>query len=116
MSPLPEPVREYSKEEEALTVAFSKHALLPLDDCLYVLQAKVPNAGTQNQTGAQGKLFERLTLPDNFVDVTVQDFSTTVSRRAASTPLLETPEIVMHRALSWQVFGRAFHWQPVHRT
>lgn len=32
-----------SKEEEALIVAFRKHTLLPLDDCLYVLQATVPN-------------------------------------------------------------------------
>ena len=32
-----------SKEEEALIVAFRKHALLPLDDCLYALQATVPH-------------------------------------------------------------------------
>src|ERR1700687_5091398 len=31
-----------SKEEEALVVAFRKHTLLPLDDCLYTLQATVP--------------------------------------------------------------------------
>jgi transposase-like protein len=31
-----------SKEEEALIVAFRKHTLLPLDDCLYALQATVP--------------------------------------------------------------------------
>ena len=28
-----------SKEEEALAVAFRRHTLLPLDDCLYALQA-----------------------------------------------------------------------------
>ena len=32
-----------SKEEEALIVAFRKHTLLPLDDCLYALQVTVPN-------------------------------------------------------------------------
>jgi transposase InsO family protein len=32
-----------SKEEEALVVAFRKHTLLPLDDCLYTLQATVPH-------------------------------------------------------------------------
>jgi transposase InsO family protein len=32
-----------SKEEEALIVAFRKHTLLPLDDCLYTLQATVPH-------------------------------------------------------------------------
>jgi transposase-like protein len=31
-----------SPEEEALIVAFRKHTLLPLDDCLYALQATIP--------------------------------------------------------------------------
>jgi len=31
-----------STEEEALIVAFRKHTLLPLDDCLYVLQETIP--------------------------------------------------------------------------
>jgi len=30
-------------EEEAVVVAFRKHALLPLDDCLYALQATIPH-------------------------------------------------------------------------
>ena len=32
-----------SIEEEAIAVAFRKHTLLPLDDCLYALQATIPN-------------------------------------------------------------------------
>jgi len=32
-----------SKEEEAIIVAFRKHTLLPLDDCLYALQATIPH-------------------------------------------------------------------------
>lgn len=32
-----------SKEEEAIVVAFRKHTLLPLDDCLYALQAIIPH-------------------------------------------------------------------------
>jgi transposase InsO family protein len=32
-----------SAEEEALVVAFRKHTLLPLDDCLYALQASIPH-------------------------------------------------------------------------
>jgi len=32
-----------SVEEEALCVAFRKHTLLPLDDCLYALQATIPH-------------------------------------------------------------------------
>ena len=31
------------KEEEALIVAFRRHTLLPLDDCLYALQATIPH-------------------------------------------------------------------------
>ena len=31
-----------SIEEEAIIVAFRKHTLLPLDDCLYALQASIP--------------------------------------------------------------------------
>ena len=30
-------------EQEAMAVAFRKHTLLPLDDCLYALQATIPN-------------------------------------------------------------------------
>src|SRR5208337_5045348 len=32
-----------SIEEEAIVVAFHKHTLLPLDDCLYALQATIPH-------------------------------------------------------------------------
>ncbi|MEE4208047.1 MAG: DDE-type integrase/transposase/recombinase, partial [Parvularcula sp.] len=32
-----------SIEEEAMIVAFRKHTLLPLDDCLYALQATIPH-------------------------------------------------------------------------
>mgnify|MGYP005809752865 CR=1 FL=1 len=32
-----------SPEEEAACVAFLKHALLPLDDCLYALQESIPH-------------------------------------------------------------------------
>ena len=31
-----------SIEEEAVIVAFRRHALLPLDDCLYALQPTIP--------------------------------------------------------------------------
>ena len=32
-----------SVEEEAVIVAFRRHTLLPLDDCLYALQASIPH-------------------------------------------------------------------------
>jgi transposase-like protein len=31
-----------STEQEAIVVAFRRHTLLPLDDCLYALQATIP--------------------------------------------------------------------------
>jgi len=34
-----------SAEQEAVIVAFRKHRLLPLDDCLYVLQETMPHHG-----------------------------------------------------------------------
>ncbi|MEW5424057.1 IS481 family transposase [Amorphus sp. 3PC139-8] len=44
-----------SAEEEALIVAFRKHTLLPLDDCLYALQTTVP----QLTRSALHRLFQR---------------------------------------------------------
>ena len=32
-----------TREEEAIVVAFRRHTLLPLDDCLYALQATIPH-------------------------------------------------------------------------
>jgi hypothetical protein len=32
-----------SIEDEAVIVAFRRHTLLPLDDCLYALQATIPH-------------------------------------------------------------------------
>ncbi|CAO4149062.1 hypothetical protein DHODJN_14015 [Methylorubrum extorquens] len=32
-----------SSEDEAVVVAFRRHTLLPLDDCLYALQATIPH-------------------------------------------------------------------------
>lgn len=32
-----------TREQEAIIVAFRKHTLLPLDDCLYALQESIPN-------------------------------------------------------------------------
>src|SRR5450755_4894259 len=40
---LPSGPRELSVEQEAIIVAFRRHTLLPLDDCLYALQATLPH-------------------------------------------------------------------------
>ena len=35
-----------SAADEAIVVAFRRHTLLPLDDCLYALQATIPHTNT----------------------------------------------------------------------
>ena len=42
MGPMQSSSTVLSLEQEALIVAFRKHTLLPLDDCLYALQASIP--------------------------------------------------------------------------
>src|SRR5215467_10564749 len=37
------PLRELSTDEETLIVAFRRHTLLPLDDCLYAVQSTIPH-------------------------------------------------------------------------
>jgi hypothetical protein len=43
MGPKKKRSRVLSMEEEAVVVAFRKHTLLPPDDCLYALQATIPD-------------------------------------------------------------------------
>src|SRR3954467_6289552 len=43
MGPKPPHSTVLSCKEEAIIVAFRKHTLLPLDDCLYALQATIPH-------------------------------------------------------------------------
>src|SRR4029078_5591740 len=45
-----------SNQEEALVVAFRKHTLLPLDDCLYALQAGPLQACQIALSGGYGSL------------------------------------------------------------
>jgi hypothetical protein len=40
-----------SIEEEAVIVAFRRHTLLPLDDCLYALQPTIPQSLTGRSRG-----------------------------------------------------------------
>ncbi len=41
-----------SLEEEAIIVAFRRHTLLPLDDCLYALQATIPHLTRSSLQGS----------------------------------------------------------------
>src|SRR4028119_1385980 len=43
-----------SQEEEAICIAFRKHTLLPLDDCLYALQSSIPKL-TRSEERRVGK-------------------------------------------------------------
>jgi hypothetical protein len=38
-----------TEAEEAMVVAFRRHTLLPLDDCLYALQSSIPHLSTHRQ-------------------------------------------------------------------
>lgn len=44
-----------SAEQEAMCVAFRRHTLLPLDECLYALQASIPHLSRS----ALNRLFQR---------------------------------------------------------
>jgi len=44
-----------SVEDEAIIVAFRRHTLLPLDDCLYALQATIPHLTRSSIHGPTGK-------------------------------------------------------------
>jgi hypothetical protein len=48
-----------SIEEEAVVVAFRRHTLLPLDDCLYALQATIPHLLTQTPIARIGSVRPR---------------------------------------------------------
>jgi transposase-like protein len=39
-----------SEAEEAMVVAFRRHTLLPLDDCLYALQSSIPHLRARFET------------------------------------------------------------------
>jgi transposase-like protein len=47
-------------EEEAIIVAFRRHTLLPLDDCLYSLQATIPHLSRSSLHLASGKTIPRI--------------------------------------------------------
>jgi len=42
-------------EQEAMAVAFRRHTLLPLDDCLYALQATIPQLSRLHAAGAASR-------------------------------------------------------------
>lgn len=93
-----------SMEEEAVIVAFRRHTLLPLDDCLYALQATIPHltrvaaslpAAPRDQPAAggrrrQGAEEEVQVLPDRLLPYRYSPMSRRL--RASSTcspPLIE---------------------------
>lgn len=61
--------RSMSAEEEQIIVRFREHTLLPLDDCLYVLQARIPHLSRASlhrcfQRHGISRLAEREEAPD----------------------------------------------------
>ena len=91
-----------SIEEEAIIVAFRRHTLLPLDDCLYALQATIPHLtrstlitsnlpfeewtdtfGTERLTGA---LRDRLTHHVNILEMNGESYRLNQSRAKRLAP------------------------------
>ena len=50
-------------DKEALVAAFRKHTLLPLDDCLYALQATIPHLTPPANTGCPRAMTSAGCLP-----------------------------------------------------
>jgi hypothetical protein len=47
-------------DEEAVVVAFRRHTLLPLDDCLYALQPTIPHLSRSSLHLGSGKTIPRI--------------------------------------------------------
>lgn len=51
-----------SEDEDATIVAFRRHTLLPLDDCLYALQPSIPHLTDPHCTGVCSVMASRVCL------------------------------------------------------
>ena len=94
-----------SSEEEAIIVAFRKHTLLPLDDCLYALQATIPHL-TRSSLHRCLKRHAISCLPEIAGDKAARNPSSG-TRLAIFTSTL--PRFALRRASStssWQLIGR----------
>ena len=94
-----------SSKEEAIIVAFRKHTLLPLDDCLYALQATIPHL-TRSSLHRCLKRHAISRLPEIAGDKVVKNPSSVI-RSATSTSTL--PRFALRRASStssWPLIGR----------
>ena len=94
-----------TSEEEAIVVAFRKHTLLPLDDCLYALQATIPHL-TRSSLHRCLKRHGISRLPEIGGDKSLKSPSSVI-RSATSTST--SPRSAPRRAsstCSWRSIGR----------
>ncbi len=60
----PEPVSTVlSAEQEAIAVAFRRHTLLALDDCLYALQVTIPHLWSWLKDWSKSRIYQ-MSRPD----------------------------------------------------
>ena len=93
-----------SSKEEAIIVAFRKHTLLPLDDCLYALQATIPHL-TRSSLHRCLKRHAISRLPEIAGDKSLKNPSSVI-RSATSTSTL--PRFALRRVSStssWPLIG-----------
>jgi hypothetical protein len=93
-----------SSKEEAIIVAFRKHTLLPLDDCLYALQATISHL-TRSSLHRCLKRHAISRLPEMAGDKVAKNPSSVI-RSATSTSTL--PRFALRRAnstSSWPLIG-----------
>jgi hypothetical protein len=95
-----------SVEEEAVVVAFRRHTLLPLDDCLYALQPTIPRLARSSlhrwlQRHGVGRLPQVegdkeprrkfKTYPIGFFHVDIAEVQTAQGKLISSSPSIELP-------------------------
>ena len=82
-----------SAQEEAMIVAFRRHTLLPLDDCLYALQGYGPHKTLNNrfrrwrEMGVFERIFSYLAAEDGLPDTLMIDATHLKAHRMASSLL-----------------------------
>jgi transposase InsO family protein len=95
-----------SEEEEAMVVAFRRHTLLPLDDCLYALQPTIPHL----TRSALHRCLQRhgiSRLPDD---------RTATSRRSRSSSATRSGSSHRHRRALQTAEGKLYLFVAIDRT
>jgi hypothetical protein len=115
-------------EDEAVLVVFRRHTLLPLDDCLYALQATIPHLtrsslhrGLQRHgISCKGKKHKFKTYPVGYFHIDIAEVRTAGGAEARSSPspsCMRRPPGGLRLLERGEIFwARAFGWRPLATT